>query len=60
MKYWAKSVNEKLSLKYFGPFKILDRIRLEAYQLELHVNRVLHLVLHISQFGKELWPMDYA
>lgn len=48
MKSWAKSVNEKLSLKYFGPFKILDRIRLEAYQLELHVNRVLHLVLHIS------------
>lgn len=48
MKYWAKSVNEKLSLKYFGPFKILDRIRLKVYQLELHVNRVLHLVLHIS------------
>lgn len=41
--------NQKLSPKYFGPYKIIDKCGEVAYKLELLVNSKVHPVLHVSQ-----------
>ena len=56
--YRQKSVVNKKCLKvfakYFGPYKILSRIGLVAYKLELHSGKKVHLVFHVSQLKKHL------
>lgn len=51
--YRQKSVmirgNQKLSPKYFGPYKILDTCGKVAYKLELSATSYIHLVFHVSQ-----------
>ncbi|GJV33805.1 retrotransposable element Tf2 [Tanacetum coccineum] len=42
----------KLAPKYYGPFKIVARIREVAYKLDLPLNSQIHPVFHVSQFKK--------
>lgn len=47
----AKKDN-KLSPKYYGPYKVLQNIGTMAYKLELHVSLQVHPVFHVSCLKK--------
>ena len=45
---------EKLSPRYCGPFKILEKIRDVAYRLELSEGIKAHPVFHVSKLKRTL------
>ena len=49
MRSLAQRFNEKLSPRFFGPFKVLHQIGSMAYELELPSTSKLHPVFHVSQ-----------
>ena len=48
----ALKKNQKLSMRYFGPFPVEERIGPAAYRLKLLENANIHPVFHISLLKK--------
>ena len=48
----AQRVNEKLSPRFYGPFKILQKIGHVAYKLELPDTARIHPIFHVSLLKK--------
>ena len=44
----TKRLSTKLDFKKLGPFKILEKVSLVNYRLQLPKNSRLHLVFHVS------------
>jgi hypothetical protein len=52
----AKRTSHKLSLCYFGPYKVLARVGSVAYRLQLPESSKIHPVVHVPP--QEACPSD--
>ncbi|CAD6267218.1 unnamed protein product [Miscanthus lutarioriparius] len=47
--------SQKLSFRYYGPFKILQRFGQVAYKLDLPDDAKIHLVVHVTQLKQHIF-----
>ena len=52
----APRSNQKLSFKFYGPFKIVERICSVAYKLLLPPSSAIHPAFHVSQLKAAVLP----
>jgi len=50
----SQRANQKLSFKFFGPYRVVARVGTMAYQLELPASSSMHPVFHVSQLKKSV------
>lgn len=54
----AARSSQKLSYKYFGPYRILQKVGNVAYKLELPADAKIHPVVHVFLLKKHVLPCE--